>query len=60
MKKEGVPLGEMQAKLLSKVEELTLYLIDQNKRIEALENTNNQLMAKISDYDKKVQREKNQ
>lgn len=35
---EGLNLGEMDATLLQKVEELTLYLIEQNKRIEALEN----------------------
>lgn len=33
----GVELGEMNKQLLKKVEELTLYIIDQNKRIEALE-----------------------
>jgi hypothetical protein len=32
----GVSLGEMQSKLLRKVEELTLYLIEQNKAIETL------------------------
>lgn len=35
--KEGVDLGEMNRKLLEKIEELTLYVIDQNKKIEALE-----------------------
>ncbi|MEP3387832.1 MAG: hypothetical protein ABJO02_06575 [Reichenbachiella sp.] len=33
-KKNGVDLQEMQAKLLQKIEELTLYVIEQNKRIE--------------------------
>jgi len=33
----GVDLGEMQAKLLEKVEELTLYVIEQNKKISELE-----------------------
>lgn len=33
----GLDLGEMNAKLLKKIEELTLYIIDQNKRIEKLE-----------------------
>ena len=32
----GVGLGEMQAKLLCKIEELTLYLIEQHKTIETL------------------------
>ena len=35
---KGVNVGEGQAKLLEKIEELTLYLIDQNKKIEKLEN----------------------
>jgi|WetSurMetagenome_2_1015567.scaffolds.fasta_scaffold00004_17 hypothetical protein len=33
--KNGITLGEMNAQLLKKVEELTLYLIDQNKKIES-------------------------
>ncbi|MBC8054613.1 MAG: hypothetical protein H7Y13_16255 [Sphingobacteriaceae bacterium] len=32
MEKEGISMGDMQMKLLQKVEELTLYIIDQNKR----------------------------
>lgn len=34
----GVSLGEMNSMLLQKIEELTLYIIDQNKKIEALQN----------------------
>jgi hypothetical protein len=34
---DGINLGEMNAKLLQKIEELTLYLIEQNKRIITLE-----------------------
>lgn len=34
----GINLGEMNAKLLQKIEELTLYLIEQNKKIEKLQN----------------------
>jgi hypothetical protein len=37
VKKNGVDLGEMNTKLLQKVEELTLHLIEQNKRVAALE-----------------------
>jgi len=47
MEKEGVNVGEFQIKLLQKIEELTLYTIEQNKlikeqqkRIESLENKN--------------------
>lgn len=31
--KDGINLGEMNAKLLQKIEEMTLYMIDQNKQI---------------------------
>ena len=34
---EGLPLGEMDALLLQKIEELTLYIIEQNERIKMLE-----------------------
>ena len=36
--KNGIDLAETQALLLQKVEELTLYVIEQNKKIERLEN----------------------
>ena len=36
--KDGIELGEMNKKLLQKIEELTLYLIEQNKRMETIEN----------------------
>lgn len=35
--KNGINLGEMNAKLLQKIEELTLYMIEQNKKITELE-----------------------
>jgi hypothetical protein len=35
MKNDGINLSEMNIKLLQKIEELTLYSIDQNKKIEA-------------------------
>jgi|GEM_PF-1462488 len=35
--KDGIDVGEINKKLLEKVEELTLYLIEQNKKIAALE-----------------------
>lgn len=35
---EGVKLGEINTKLLEKIEELTLYIIRQEERIQALEN----------------------
>lgn len=35
MESEGINLSEMNAKLLQKIEELTLYVIEQNKKLEA-------------------------
>lgn len=40
---EGVELGVISSKLLQKIEELTLYVIAQEKRIEALEAENRSL-----------------
>lgn len=40
VKKEGIDLAEMNIKLLEKVEELTLHLIEQQKQIEALKEEN--------------------
>ncbi|MCG8307085.1 MAG: hypothetical protein MI975_06795 [Cytophagales bacterium] len=45
--KEGYHLGEMDAKLLEKVEELTLYLIEHNKRIDRLERRNAELEKEL-------------
>lgn len=39
----GIELGEMSNLLLQKIEELTLYIIEQNKRIEALESQINEI-----------------
>lgn len=38
VKKEGIELGDMNKRLLEKVEELTLYLIQQSKEIDVLKN----------------------
>lgn len=51
MEKEGVNVGEFQIKLLQKIEELTLYTIEQNKRIKELESQNKE----IAELKKKVQ-----
>jgi hypothetical protein len=37
MESHGVYVGEMQKKMMEKIEELTLYIIELNKRIETLE-----------------------
>ncbi|TWF44324.1 hypothetical protein FHW36_101244 [Chitinophaga polysaccharea] len=46
VEKEGIDVGEMNKKLLEKVEELTLYLIEQNKKIAALEEWKKQQESK--------------
>lgn len=43
MIENGLEVGEFQIKLLQKIEELTLYIIDQEKRIKKLEAINTQL-----------------
>ncbi len=50
----GIQVGEMNAKLLQKIEELTLYMIEQNKKtekliekVETLESKNKELEEKI-------------
>ena len=40
---KGIELGKMNAKLLQKIEELTLYTIQQEKEIQELKNQNKQL-----------------
>jgi hypothetical protein len=44
---KGVSVGDMQAILLSKVEELTLHVISQEKRLQAVEAENAQLKAQL-------------
>jgi hypothetical protein len=43
VEKNGIYLGEMDAKLLQKIEELTLYTIAQEKKIEKIEKENESL-----------------
>jgi hypothetical protein len=47
VKTGGIAVGEMQAKLLQKLEEVTLYLIEQNKKIELLTHENGELHNKL-------------
>ncbi len=44
VEKEGINIGEMNSKLLQKIEELTLYTIEQEKKIDKLEKQINELM----------------
>jgi hypothetical protein len=55
--KNGISLGDMNAKLLQKIEELTLYIIGQNKKIQELkkENENFKYMSeRLSEIEKKL------
>jgi len=44
--RNGINLGEIDAKLLQKIEELTLHMIEMNKRVKQLEKENKILKAK--------------
>lgn len=57
MQNSGINLSEMNIKLLQKIEELTLYSIEQNKKIEKLQEEN----KRFSDIEKRLEKiEKNQ
>ena len=43
IKKNGIDLGDMNMRLLEKIEELTLYTIDQQKQIEVLKQQNKEI-----------------
>ena len=53
MEKEGVNVGEFQIKLLQKIEELTLYSIEQNKKINLLIEENKEQAKKIKKIEEK-------
>ena len=46
--KNGINLGEMNSKLLQKIEEMTLYMIEQNKRMNKLEKENQDLKKEVN------------
>ncbi len=48
MQEEGVAIGDLQTKLLQKVEELTLYILQQNKKIHSLEGKIDKLESNVS------------
>jgi len=48
MVKNGLNMGDMQVKLLQKVEELTLYAIQQNKKIETIQKENEEYKTERS------------
>lgn len=51
VEKNGLDIGANQAALLKKIEELTLYIIDQDKKIQQLEAAN----KKIEELEKEMQ-----
>ncbi|MBI5216822.1 MAG: hypothetical protein HY960_13805 [Ignavibacteriae bacterium] len=51
VKKNGLNLGEMQVKLLKKIEELTLYVINQEKKLTKLEKENSELQKRVNGLD---------
>lgn len=48
VEENGVNIAEMDAKLLQKIEELTLYMIEMNKRVNTLESENLELRNKLN------------
>ncbi|WP_428231944.1 hypothetical protein [Flavobacterium sp.] len=57
--KNGISLGEMNSKLLQKIEELTLYIIHQNKEIEVLKNqekSNAAICIKVEELQNEIQK----
>ena len=54
VEKEGIKLGEMNAKLLQKIEELTLYMIEQNKKTEQLQKEVEELKKKNAQLEQKI------
>ena len=52
--KNGINLGEMDAKLLQKIEEMTLYMIEQNKRMDKMEKENNELKNNQIQFNKTI------
>jgi hypothetical protein len=56
MVKNGVSMGDMQVKLLQKVEELTLYAIQQNDSKKELEKKYNALLEKVETLTKQIEK----
>lgn len=52
MKEKGVNIGDFQIQLLQKIEELTLYTIDQEKRLNSIEGKNKVLEKELKVFEK--------
>jgi|GEM_PF-1465724 len=55
MQAEGVSVGELQTQLLQKIEELTLYIIEQNKQFLQLKQENSLQSQKLTDQNTKIE-----
>jgi hypothetical protein len=56
MQKKGASVGEMQAKLLAKIEELTLHMIQAEEKSRALEQENRELRQEIHEINERIGR----
>ncbi|MEN2401784.1 hypothetical protein GKZ90_0018490 [Flavobacterium sp. MC2016-06] len=54
--KNGINLGEMNSKLLQKIEELTLYMIDVNKKVKELQVSNAKLVENNEVLESKIKK----
>ena len=54
VKEKGASIGEMQAKLLAKIEELTLHMIEADERNDRLERQNRELRKRVASLEKKA------
>ena len=59
VKAEGISLGEMNKRLLQKVEELTLYIIDQEEKYNAEKKRNEEQNRRITELEKVISRIQN-
>jgi hypothetical protein len=54
VKKDGIDVGDNQAVLLKKIEELTLYVIEQNKKLENQHKAQNEQNQKLQELSQQV------
>jgi len=52
VQKNGIDLGASQARLLEKIEQLTLYTIDLQKQLTAMQQQNDKMQQKIDELSK--------
>jgi hypothetical protein len=55
VKADGINLGEMNAKLLQKIEELTLYAIELKKENEEMKSLNHQLLQTVENQNNRIE-----